>query len=801
MSIKSIRIKNLLSFDELYIKSFKDINCIVGKNNAGKSNLLKLIRFFYNKLDGKRELPPTLNSNYSSFGTITIIYDTTRIKNIVTSETNKNKSSFFKHIYNIFFKEKQTSNIFNDDLNIESDFELTLQINSNESTKWINTNKDILSIINYLYPFFDIETRHLDLYDWNKLWLIVSRLKSFNVNNINQKEIKDFFNEKISLDSDAYKEYVSQIETITKADKYSYREKVLNYVKAGLKGQTFLINEQSLETQSDGTNSHRFIEIALELLISLSRREYISPTIYIDEPELGLHPKRNEELIYKLFDIYNSFKKTKDVKEKGKYNTPYPKIIFATHSPNIVKEVIKLFDTNQQILHFSKNKKDNTVVHKMNSTYEDKRFLNVFSDNEARLFFSNFILFVEGETELEIFSNKKLLEKFPKLKKIDVYKSSSNVLGAYINPSYSNTAIPYIFLFDADKIYSFKVTQNDTVSMQLVNKNEKLYILPDGKNSSYEKEEEKHKEYDRRFNDLMQKYNRGFNLIYKNKAKNLIEIQTINSLEFTYNHTGFRINENEKYIKYINSLKEYLKSKNISFLHTTIEEALINENAKNLFFSWLKHKTNTEIESFLYDIREVIYTVSIYKQRTSIGKIHRLKPRKKLIKKIIYKKEKYPKEVEKYLIDYLRVKYFNGKFELLNNKILDNTFANTGTFKKKQINEFDKMKKSIYAKLKSFGIKSDKQKKQIEDIFNRFMEKTDLNDNLKYKIDNAINEFPISNFNKTSWTTDFIDYTIDEIEKIIKVDDQKNREKEFRKVFKQNFRELYDIITNIEEKL
>ena len=793
MSIKSIKIKNLLSFDELNISKMEDINCIVGKNNVGKSNLLKLIKYFYNKLDGKRELPPTLNSKYNSFGTITIVYDITRIKNIVQSKTNKEKSKFFKYIYNTLFKEDEEKKFLLDldDFAKESSFELTLQINSDDSTKWLNANKDILNVINYLYPFFDIETRHLNLYDWNKLWLIVSRLKSFNVNNINEEDIKKFFNENISLESNAYEDYVNSIEKITKANQYSYREKVLNYVKVGLKGQTFLIDDQSLETQSDGTNSHKFIEIALELLLSLSRREYISPTIYIDEPELGLHPKRNEELIYKLFDIYNSFKKIKSTKEKGKYKTPYPRIIFATHSPSIVKEVIKLFDKNQQILHFSKNSKDNTLVKKMNSTYDEPRFLNIFSDNEARLFFSNFILFVEGETELEIFLNKKLLEKFPKLKEIDVYKSSSNVLGAYINPSYANTAIPYIFLFDADKIYSFKVKQDNIVSMQLENKNKKLYILPDGK----------HKEYDMIFNNLILKYQKGFNLKYKNETQNLLGIKRIDSLDFTFNHFSFMINERKEYRKYINYLKNYLESRNVNFLHTTIEEVLINKNAKNLFFSWLECKKDIDIESFLYDIREITYSVSIYKQRVDIGKVHILKPRRVFIKKTRYKREKFTKEVEKYLIDYLRIKYFNGKFELLNNKILDNTFANTSTFKKGQINEFDKMKKSIYKKLKSFGIKSDNKKKQIEDIFNRYIEVKNLSNDLKYNIDDAVNKFPISSFSKTSWTTNFLNYAIDEIEKTIQVDDSKNRKKEFREVFKQNFRELYDIIIYIEKKL
>ena len=259
MSIKSIKIKNLLSFDELIINDIKDINCIVGKNNTGKSNLLKLIRYFYNKLDGKRELSPILNSNYSTFGSISIIYDTSRINKIVTSDTNKNKSKFFKHIYNTLFKEEYSNTAFLDinDFNKKSTFELTLQINSNDSTKWSTSNKDILKIINYLYPFFDIETRHINLYDWDKLWLIVSRLKSFNINNIEQDDIVSFFDDKISGDSKSYKEYISKIQNITNAGKYNYREKVLNYVKAGLKGQTFLIDNQSLEMQSDGTNSHK----------------------------------------------------------------------------------------------------------------------------------------------------------------------------------------------------------------------------------------------------------------------------------------------------------------------------------------------------------------------------------------------------------------------------------------------------------------------------------------------------------------------------------------------------------------
>ena len=73
MSLKSIKIQNLLSFEELHIKKFEDVNCIIGRNNVGKSNLLKLINYFYQKLDNEKVLPPELKSRYSSCGIISIV--------------------------------------------------------------------------------------------------------------------------------------------------------------------------------------------------------------------------------------------------------------------------------------------------------------------------------------------------------------------------------------------------------------------------------------------------------------------------------------------------------------------------------------------------------------------------------------------------------------------------------------------------------------------------------------------------------------------------------------------------------
>lgn len=618
MGLKSIKIINLLSFDELIINDIKDVNCFVGKNNTGKSNLMKLINFFYQKLEGKRILPPELFSNYNAFGSITIGYDISRIGEIVTSP-NAYKNAFFRHIYNVLFKGPQNvASFFYPKRDIDTNFELTLKIHTNESISWSENNKQLFNIINYLYPFFKIETRHIDLYDWDKLWYLISRLKSFNTKKIKQEEIIDFFDKKLTEDTGAYKEYLSKIQALTETSKYSYREKVLNYVKTGLKGQTFLIDGENLNIQSDGTNSYKYLELFCKLLITLTRREYITPALYVDEPEIGLHPKKKEQLINNIFETYTSFKKTKIEKEKGKYKTPNPKIIFSTHSPNVVKQVIKNFEADQQILHFSKTSSNSTKVMKMNSNYNDRRFLNVFSDNEARLFFSNFILFVEGQTELELFNHNGLSCKFKHLRKIDIYASSDNVLSEHINPSYTNTSIPYLFLFDLDKIFNIKPVNGKIPKKEIVFKNNGTLLKLKG--TDLDKE--------------LEKFKRGYSNKHRLIYKNLLKLKNFDKKELEFDTKTFKFS-NYEFRTLLNLLENYTQLKNVFFVKTTIEETLINTNSKALFFDWIK----------------VEYGI------------------KNLDKKIKdFEKKGYGDD--ELFLDYLRI-LFGGKFEtLINNKLI-----------------------------------------------------------------------------------------------------------------------------------
>jgi AAA15 family ATPase/GTPase len=563
MTIKSIRIKNILSFNDCVINEFSDFNCIIGQNNVGKSNFLKIIQFFYAKLNGEAVIPPPLNSNYTSKGSITITYDTRRLEEVIKSK--KTKSSYQKHIYSTLFKDDNINESFLAYKRIiRGEFSLTLTINSDGSVRWSDKDVNVIKIIARIYPFFFIDTRRINLYDWDKLWKTVSQLKFLNTKGIQTEQIIDFFDEKLSEKSSSYKEYVKIIGDLTKASPYDYQDLILNYIKVGLSGHKFNIDGHELNTQSDGTNSHRFIELFLSLIISLTRREFITPIIYIDEPELGLHPKLNEKLVYNIHELYRGFKKNSGSKKLGKYATPYPTVIMSTHSPNILKSIIRLFQGEREhyIFHFSLDMHRLTNVSLLNSRFKDKRFLNIFSDNEARLFFSEFILFVEGETELELFGNLELIKKFPFLNRVDVYKTNEVLLRA-MNPRNSNASIPHLTIYDADKMVSY-----DIQTRQLILKTKEVNLF---------------KIYDRfKFTPFFSQ-----NFQHKKALSNIIKIHE-SKIEPDEKGTGLNSFNFPGFILRCNRI--LYKTERIHITPSTIEEVLICDASRKTLLKWLVHE-------------------------------------------------------------------------------------------------------------------------------------------------------------------------------------------------------------------
>lgn len=586
MAIKSIEIKNVLSFEHIKIDNIRDLNCIIGRNNVGKSNLFKTLRFFYNKLEGKNELPPNLYSNYSYKGSISLVFDTTRIFRIARKNQTNSYFSFLmrklipRHQRNFFalsqFSDTQTT------------FTLTLFIYNDNSTKWSINDKQTRNLILYLYPFFYIEPRHMNLYDWDDLWDLIARIKSFSLSKIDNDDVINFFDNAINVSgSHSYRDYIADLNSTLSTKKGSQKEKILSYIRAGLNGYKFEINDRELQLQSDGTNSFHFIKIFLKILITISKREYISPFVLVDEPEIGLHPKMNDMLINEIWDYY---KYKDDVENK----TIQPRIFLITHSPNIVKEIVKKFKNRHNIFCFQKSYNSPTKVNKLNSHYDSDSFINIFSDNEARLFFSTFILFVEGETELELFGNMRLCKYFPQLTSIDIYKCSSNVIGERVNPSYSNAAIPYLFLFDADKAWGLS---NSKGSLKIETKNNGLYF--ELKKDSLIK--------------AKRKYSFGYNRKYSTIKRNISYILENIDKDINISCRKQSFHKNVDFEKIHHAINNYLLLKNCYITRTTIEGCLISINSAPIFWEWLRREHKTDMSSILFKLKNnnSIFTLDV----------------------------------------------------------------------------------------------------------------------------------------------------------------------------------------------
>ncbi|MEH6465588.1 MAG: retron Eco8 family effector endonuclease [Shewanella psychromarinicola] len=580
MTVQTIKINNLLSFDELEISDLADMNCIVGKNNVGKSNLLKALKFFYNKLEGKEEIAPKLHSNYSYKGSISITFDTTRIYRMARKKSNDTYFNFILrkliplHKRGIFALQRYDSDT--------TTFTLCLNIYNDGTVKWLTKDKQTRNLILYLYPFFHIEPRHMDLHEWDSLWDLITRLKSFNLSKIDDESVIAFFDESINSEKDnSYRKYINDLDNIISTKPSTQKEKILTYIKAGLKGYKFEIDESELKFQSDGTNSFHFIKTFLKILITISKREYITPFVFVDEPEIGLHPKMNEILIHEINSHYN-------YKTNESENIIRPRVFLTTHSPNIVKEVIKKFRSKQRVFCFQKLSKSSTKIYLLNSTYDSESFINIFSDNEARLFFSSFILFVEGETELEAFGNMRLSEHFPHLKNVDIYKSSSNVVGERINPSYSNSAIPYMFLFDADKAITIEGTP----------KRFTLKYNNNGKYFNFDKETLK-KEYN--------KYKLGYSKKSRVIKSNIAMLLSCFSKELKLDMTKQDFTSESGFELIFNAVKKHLLMKGFYINRTTFEGCLIQEESSTIFYDWLAKEYNINIALILDRVKNSNY--------------------------------------------------------------------------------------------------------------------------------------------------------------------------------------------------
>lgn len=544
MPLARLSIRNFKSIKNCDI-ALSDLNIFIGENGAGKSNVLDAIRYFYSNLTSPDISTEIFDENnpYSNEVHISITYDLTEFVKIAKAH-NKKKKKINEIQYGGYYKAiiAMTSNSAN------KKFRIDLSQIKGLPIRWNYTYEQRL-MFKTLFPIFCIDTRSLDVAEWTRVWDILGEL--VKVSNAERKNIKSKVSEILLNRQCETSKKLKAIEDIFELKNVSIKpasakEFGTNISKIFFSGENIRQRGKNLHYYSDGTNSVKYIELLLECINRLSTVKMKEPIILFDEPEIGLHTNNIDELAEAIVDL------------SSKLN-----VLVATHSSRLTKNFI--VGPKEIGLYNVKLVNKHSLIHRMKKfpQYTPASKYRVVDDH-INSYFSKAVFFVEGESELELFSNPYLRMLFPKLKKIDIFKAiSEKPVLDIMNPKLSNSQIPYLCLVDIDKVISY-------------DQNRKRFILK----SEYLPEESKE------YFCYRNKHEKKSYLYFQRKRINAMQ----EKLHIHY-HMPFLSCDDPNYYEFVYALHQYLLSYNIFCLNTTIEGALINSITVNFALEFLKRST------------------------------------------------------------------------------------------------------------------------------------------------------------------------------------------------------------------
>lgn len=540
MSIKSIEIKNFRSIDHLKI-NIVELNAFVGKNGSGKSTILKAVEYFYNNLLDMKATNDNFDSNnfYKRKLEIKIEYDLSRIIKF-------SNGSYLMKLFGFKFSEDYLS---------DNRFVVKMTQEKNGPINW-NIDYDERYIIYNSNPVYFCNTRSISLTNWDEIWNVVGDL-------VNAKDASEIGTElHTSLKSDKFTNFNNYTKLFEKfllsnnlsVHEYTKKEMIVNLLQLQLGGKKFISNNQNLDYYSDGTNSQNFILFLSYISFEISKKRLKDVTILLDEPELGLHPRMIDELMERIVQ----------------YSKNVNFMIF-THSPRLVAYILR----NSGELYNVYLDNSYTKLKKIIKTKE-VRYNFIITEREASYLFSDFLLFVEGVTEVELFSNRVIQNLFPFLKRIDVVNTTSNDhILRMILPKNNKVEIPYLVLVDLDKLINFKI-QKDKSKCKFSIKSLWYSPLSDSDLINYLK----------------------FNYAKKEAKKYLSKFQQIEKFkEKSYRHDN-RLKNISGFRNVYKEINDFCLFSNVYGVRTTIEGTIINDNSCKYIEKW-RFTKNTELRKHL----------------------------------------------------------------------------------------------------------------------------------------------------------------------------------------------------------
>ena len=550
MPLINIRIENFKSIKRCDI-STGNINLLIGANGTGKSNVLDAIDYFYKNLT-EHNLSEDIydeNNRFSNQVSITLTFDLSSF--VMISRTHTDAGDF---LFDTKAERIKYGSYFESIISLASSRKNnTIKVQMTQikgiGIRW-NLPYENRFIIKSLFPFFYINTRALDILEWTQIWNVLGELGK--VSNANRKTIEQDIRELIQNNPEMSGK-IKAIQRILDSSQLSIQSSTgkdfaINLCKVYLAGATIQQKGKNLNYYSTGTNSVKYIELLIKAIGEISKTKLKEPLILFDEPETSLHPSFIDELT----DCYSEV-------------DPKTCLIISSHSARLVKNLI----TNSQHI-----KLYNIILHEKYSQISPmKQFTQYSPDSKYRVYddhinayFSKGILFVEGETELELFANPYLQILFPQLKEIDVFKAMTDELVLDVmTPRKNHSRIPYLYLIDMDKVFEY-----DTTHKQFKLKRE----FPNG----------------------------GINFLYRGKKdRNLPlvfmkkRISSMTSKLKVHYRMPFYSCTDHDYLSYYWAIHDYLLFQRYFVCRTTIEGMLINDKTYNYALDFLRSKKKEKI--------------------------------------------------------------------------------------------------------------------------------------------------------------------------------------------------------------
>lgn len=471
--IKKICIQNFKSIRKAefdFSNDFNHIICFIGKNGSGKSNIFKAINYFFKYINKPYSEEAVIdNSNpYIQKCSISITFDI----NLLCKKATHNEH-LKKQFDDIFIYNNHNTNLQTTDTKIE----LKMTQYRDGTINWNINNESICNTLKNSFPVYYIDTRHLDIYTWDKLWNIISDLSAAAPQKT-QEETEKLLDETFEkIYGDKYSHSKVKIEQDFKKygitlDRYNFDSKYKMAFSMRFGGEHFMVDGHNLNYYSDGTSSFNYLKLLTSLIPKISELSCKYPIMLMDEPEIGLHNALVTEFVDCLCESINK----------------NALAILSTHSAKLIAD-LSCRASGKYSLYKIIKKGFYSKLSKMNTKWIDESFHKV-TVRETECYFSESIVYVEGETEVQLFSHPKILELFEKLKNVHFYSFDSN--NNRLETAHSriiNLGIPYKVLIDMDKILNYCENKKIFYIKQ------ELLVNPLSKNGLkyYSKEREKYK--------------------------------------------------------------------------------------------------------------------------------------------------------------------------------------------------------------------------------------------------------------------------------------------------------------------